>query len=98
MLEALVVLAVGFGLLLLLPLLLLKLFLGLAFGLVVLPYKLLGSLFHAGFAVVGGLAKLLAGGAAVVLGLFGVVLVVACLPLLPIIALGFFVYLIFRIF
>jgi hypothetical protein len=98
MLEALIVLAVGVGLLILLPLLLLKLLFGLLFAVVVLPFKLLGAVFHTGFAVVGGLAKLVALGGGLLLGIFGLLLLLALLPLLPVIALGVFIYLIIRIF
>ena len=98
MLEALVVLVVAFGLFVVLPLLLLKLLFGLILFVVLLPFKILGAVFHVLFKLFWGLGKLVLGGLGLLLGLLAFVLCVVLLPLLPFVLLGLFIYLLIRAF
>jgi hypothetical protein len=98
MLEALVVLVVAFGLFVVLPLLLLKLLFGVVLFVVLLPFKILGALFHVLFELFWGLGKLALGGLGLLLGLLFFVLCAVLLPLLPFVLVGFFIYLLVKAF
>lgn len=91
-------LLLAIGLFVLLPLLLLKVALGLLLWVVLLPFRLVGGMLK----IVGGVAALglkllfaLLGMAALVLGVF---LFVILLPLLPVLLLGGAIFLIFKLF
>ncbi len=98
MLETLFVLAVAFGLFVLLPLLLLKVLLGFVLWLVLLPFKLLGALFKVGLGAIGVFAKVCLSGIGVLLALVGLAFFVVLLPLLPLVVGGLLIYLVIRAF
>jgi hypothetical protein len=84
------------GVLIVVPLLMLKVLLHVVLGLILLPFKLLGGVAHVAFGLVGGLFKLLFGGA-LALGVAGlVILSIVLLPLLPFLVLGGLVWLAIR--
>jgi hypothetical protein len=92
--EALVVLFLVAGALVVIPLLALKLLCGLVF----LPFRILGAIFSVGFGLLGGLLKLLISGA-VFLGVVLVLLLsVVLLPLLPFVLLGGVIWLVVKAF
>jgi hypothetical protein len=92
MIEALVILALmGVGLLLL-PLLLLKL----ALGLVLLPFKILGAVFQVVFGLLGAVFRVLFSGVGILLGLLAAVLFFVLLPLLPLFLLGLGIWVLVR--
>ena len=100
--EALFLLVV-LGVLVLLPLLVLKVLLEVFLALIILPFKLLGGLVHGAFALVGGLFglvgglfKLVLGGAAGLVVLLLVMGSLVLLPLLPFLVLAGFVWLVVR--
>ncbi len=97
MLELLFVLAAAFGLFVVLPLLFLKLVLGAALWCLVLPFKVLGGLVELGVGLAVGLGKLAFSGAAVLAMLVGLVLCVVLLPLLPLVAIAFGVFVLVKI-
>ena len=98
MLEALFVLVVAFGLFVVLPLLLLKLLFSVVLFVVLLPFKILGAVFHVLFKLFWGLGKLALGGLGLLLGLLFFVLCVVLLPLLPFVLVGCFIYLLVKAF
>jgi hypothetical protein len=92
--EALVVLFLVAGALVVIPLLALKLLCGLVF----LPFRILGAIFSVGFGLLGGLLKLLISGV-VFLGVVLVLLLsVVLLPLLPFVLLGGVIWLVVKAF
>jgi len=98
MIELLIVCAVAFVGLLLLPLLLLKLLFAGIVMIVVLPFKLLGALAH-GLAALGKVALLGLGGLAVLAGVAVLLpLFLIALPLLPVALFGGAIWLLFKIF
>jgi hypothetical protein len=94
--EFLVMFLVGLGLLVILPLLLLKLVLGLIF----LPFKLLGLVFRVVFGVTFGILglvfKVLFSGVGLVLALLFVAAVAVLVPLIPILMIGGGLWVLFR--
>ena len=92
MLAMLVFLAVAFGLLIALPLMLVTVVLKVALGLVLLPFKILGGALRLGFGLVGGLFKLLFGAMGLLAFAVAAVLFVFVLPLLPFLILGALVW------
>jgi hypothetical protein len=92
----LVMLLVGLGLLVILPLILIKLVLGLIF----LPFKLLGLVFRVVFGVtvgrVGLVFRLLFSGVGLVLALLVAVGVALLVPLVPIVLIGVGLWLLVR--
>jgi hypothetical protein len=92
--EALVVLFLVAGALVVIPLLALKLL----YGLVFLPFRILGAIFSVGFGLLGGLLKLLISGAAFLGVVLVLVLSVVLLPLLPFVLLGGFIWLVVKAF
>ncbi len=92
--EALVVLFLVAGALVVIPLLALKLLCGLVF----LPFRILGALFSVVFGLLGGLLKLLVSGALFLGILLVVALSIVLLPLLPFVLLGGFIWLALKVF
>ena len=92
----LVMLLIGLGLLVILPLLLIKLVLGLVF----LPFKLLGLVFRVvfgvAFGVVGLVFRVLFSGAGLVLALLFAVAVAVLVPLIPFVMIGVGLWLLVR--
>src|SRR2546427_13058862 len=92
----LVMLLVGLGLLVILPLILIKLVLGLLF----LPFKLLGLVFRVvfgvTFGVVGLVFRLLFSGVGLILGLLVAVGVALLVPLIPFVLIGVGLWLLVR--
>jgi len=92
----LVMLLVGLGFLMILPLILIKLVLGLIF----LPFKLLGLVFRVVFGVTFGLVglvfRLLFSGVGLVLALLVAVGVALLVPLIPIVLIGVGLWLLVR--
>ena len=80
---ALVLLILMFGLVVMVPLMLVSVVLRVALGLVFLPFKLLGGLLRLGFGVMGGLFKLAFGAVGFLAFALGAVFCVVLLPLLP---------------
>jgi hypothetical protein len=83
----------AFCALVLVPVLLLKL----VFGLIFLPFKLVGLVFRVVFGALGGLMRVGFGLVALVGSLLAVALVVVLLPLLPFLLVGGFVWLVARL-
>ena len=92
--EALVVLLLVAGALVVIPILALKLL----FGLVLLPFRILGALFSVAFGLFGGLLKLLVSGAVFLGVLLALALSVVLLPLLPFVLLGGVIWLMVKAF
>lgn len=88
----LVILLVGLGFLVILPLMLLKLVL----GLILLPFKLLGLVFRVVFGILGLVFGLLFSGVGLVLALLVAVGVALLVPLLPIVLIGVGIWLLVR--
>jgi hypothetical protein len=88
----LVILLVGLGFLVILPLILLKLVL----GLILLPFKLLGLVFRVVFGVLGFVFGLLFSGVGLVLGLLIAIGVALLVPLLPVVLIGVGIWLLVR--
>jgi len=96
--EALLGLLVAFCILVIVPLLLLKIFIGLLWGLVMLPFKVLGAILQLAFGLLGGLAKAF-GWMVGLLGLFfGFFVLVIALPLLSLLAVAGLVWLLAKAF
>lgn len=89
---ALVAMALLIAALLALPLIILRL----AIGLVFLPFKLLGVVLRIVFGVVGLVFKVLFSGVGLLFGLLAAVFFILLLPLLPFVVLGIALYLILR--
>jgi len=89
---ALVAMALTVAALLALPLILLRL----AIGLVLLPFKLLGVVLKVVFGVVGLVFKVLFSGVGLVFALLAAVFFLVLLPLLPFALLGFGLWLVVR--
>lgn len=85
--EALFALLMVFGVLVVLPLLFLKLFFGLIWTVVSLPFRIAGAVLHLVFGVLGGLAKAFGSLVFVLAALFCGLLLVVALPLLPLVIL-----------
>ena len=83
----------AFGALVLLPLLLLKVL----FGLVALPFKLVGLVFRIVFGLFGGLLKVAFGLVGVLGALLAMAFFVVLLPLMPFLVVGGFVWLLARV-
>lgn len=83
----------AFAALVFLPLLLLKL----VFGLVALPFKLVGLAFRVVFGVLGGLFRVGFGIVGIVGGILAMAFFVVLLPLLPLLLVGGFVWLMARL-
>jgi hypothetical protein len=92
--EALVVLFLVGGALVVIPFLAFKLFCGLVF----LPFRILGAIFGVVFGLVGGLLKLLVSGALFLGILLVLAMSVVLLPLLPFVLLGGFIWLMVKAF
>lgn len=97
MLATLVFLAVAFGLLVAVPLMVVTLILKVALGLVLLPFKILGGALRLTFGLVGGLFKVLFGAMSFLAFAVAAVVFVFLLPLLPFLILGALVWGIFRL-
>jgi hypothetical protein len=98
MIGMLVTLLVFGGLVVLLPLLALRLLFGLALGLVLLPFKLLGVVFRVVGGLLGVFLKVLFSGVGLVFGLLAAVFFVVLLPLLPLLVLGALIWAMTRLF
>ena len=70
----------------------------LALGLVLLPFKILGAVFHVVFGVVGGVFRVLFSGIGVVLFVLAALAFVVLAPLLPLLILGVGVWVVARAF
>jgi len=88
----LIMLLVGLGFLVILPLLILKVVLGLIW----LPFKLLGFVLRLVFGLVFGVIGLVFSAAGVVLALLLAVGLALVVPLLPVLAIGFGIWLLVR--
>jgi len=88
MVEVLVLFGIVVCVVVLLPLLILKALIGLAVGLVTLPFKILGGLLKAVFGVVGLLFKAVFGVVGVLGGLLCGLLLLVFIPLLPFLFIG----------
>jgi hypothetical protein len=97
MLASLVFLAVAFGLLVAVPLMILTVFLKVALGLVLLPFKILGGALRLVLGLVGGVFKLLFGAMGLLAFAVAAVVFLIVLPLLPFLILGALVWGIFRL-
>ena len=97
MLEALFVLVVAFGLFVVLPLLILKAVFGVALWCLLLPFKVLGGLLELAVGLAVGLGKIAVSGAAVLAILLGLALCLVLVPLLPLAAVAFGVFLLVKI-
>ena len=84
------------GVLIILPLLMLKVLLHVFLGLILLPFRLLGGVFHLGLGLAGGIFKLLFWGAVAIGSIVLVVGAIILLPLLPFLVLGGLVWLAIR--
>ena len=89
----LIFLMFAFAALVLLPLLFLKVL----FGLVVLPFKLVGLVFRIVFGLFGGLLRVGFGLVAVVAALLAMAFFLVLLPLMPFLIVGGFVWLLARL-
>ena len=89
----LIFLVFAFGALVFLPLLLLKVL----FGLVLLPFRLVGLVFRIVFGLFGGLLKVGFGLVGLVVGILALAFFVVLLPLLPFLVVGGFVWLLARL-
>jgi hypothetical protein len=89
----LIFLMIAFCALVVLPVLLVKV----VFGLLVLPFKLLGLVFRVVFGVLGGLFRVGFGLVALAGSLLAVALCVVLLPLLPFLLVGGFVWLVVQL-
>lgn len=89
MLGALFGFAILMFLVVLVPLLALRLIFGLAMGLLLLPFKLLGAAFRVVFGLVGVVFKVLFTGAGLLVGLAALIVGVVLVPLLPLLLAGF---------
>jgi len=96
--EALLGLLIAFCVLVIVPLLLLKVFIGLLWGLIALPFKVLGALLHLAFGLLGGLARAFAWMVGLLGLLFGFLVLVIALPLLPLLAVAGVVWLLAKAF
>ena len=92
--EALLVLLLVAGALIVIPLLALKVLLGLVF----LPFRILGALFGVLFGLAGALVKLLVSGMVALGVALALVLCVVLLPLLPFVLIGGFIWLLIKAF
>jgi hypothetical protein len=90
------VLALTLAALVALPLLLVRLVIGVAFSLLMLPFKLLGLVLRITFGVVGVVFKILFSGLGLVFGLLAAVFVLVLVPLLPFVLIGLGVWLVVR--
>lgn len=97
MIAMMVLLAVAFGFVVLLPLLLVTTVLRVALGLVFLPFKLLGGVFRLGFGLFGGLLKVGFGAAGLLAFVVGALFCVVLLPLLPFLIVGAMVWAFFSL-
>lgn len=95
--EVLFVLVVAFGLFVVLPLLILKAVFGVALWCLLLPFKVLGGLVELAVGLAVGLGKIAVSGAAVLAILLGLVLCVVLVPLLPLAAIAFGVFVLVKI-
>jgi len=98
MLATLLFLVLAFGLLVMVPLMLVSAILKVAVGLVLLPLRLLGGALHLVFGLVGGVFKLLFGAAGLLALVVGGFVLLVALPLLPLLFLGAVVWAILRLF
>ena len=89
----LIFLMLAFGAFVLVPLLLLKL----VFGLVFLPFKLVGLVFRVVFGALGGLVRVGFGLVGVIGGLLAMAFFLVLLPLMPLLLVGGFVWLVARL-
>ena len=93
---ALLALALMVAAVVLLPLLILRVAFGLVFGLLFLPFKLLGLVLKVAFGVVGLVFRVLFSGVGLVFGLLAAVFVLVLLPLLPFALVGLGLWLVLR--
>jgi len=90
---------IGLALLCMLALLLIiKIFFGLALGLVLLPFRILGAALHLVLGILSAVTKAFFGVLGVVGGVLAFGLVLLALPLLPFLLLGCFVWVLVRAF
>ena len=80
------------------PLLALRLIFGLAMGLLLLPFKLLGAALRVVFGLLGVVFKVVFTGAGILAGLLALVLAVVLVPLLPLLLVGFVFWAFVRLF
>jgi hypothetical protein len=90
----LVGLVFAFGALVMLPIILVKVL----FGLILLPFRIAGGAFRLVFGVLGGVFRLGFALVGLVAGILGFVFFLLLLPLLPLILLGGFVWLLTKAF
>ncbi|MFI5183140.1 MAG: hypothetical protein ACHQNV_01985 [Vicinamibacteria bacterium] len=95
--AALLFMFMVFGLVVMLPLLVVSVALRVAVGLALLPFKLLGGLLRLGFGVIGGLLRLAFGAVGFLALALGVVFCVVLLPLLPFLIVGGLLFAIVRL-
>jgi hypothetical protein len=93
---ALLALALMVAAVVLLPLLILRVAFGLVFGMLFLPFKLLGLVLKVAFGVVGLVFRVLFSGVGLVFGLLAAVFVLVLLPLLPFALVGLGLWLVLR--
>ena len=96
MIELLVVGVLVMAAAVILPLLALKLLLELGLGILMLPFKILGGVFHALFGALGFVFKLVGGLLGAVVTVVAVILALVFLPLLPLFIVGGLVWMIVR--
>lgn len=96
MLEALLLLMLLFGAVVLVPLLAFKLLFQLLLGLLLLPFRIIGLAFRVVFGVFGVLAGLLGAGLGLVGAAFGLLLVLVLIPLFPLVFLAGIVWLLVK--
>lgn len=97
MLEALIVLGLAFLLFVVLPLMLIGLALKALVWILVLPFRILGALFGIFAGVAGVVLKIAGFGLALLLGLFATAVTVVFLPLLPLLLIALFVWLLVKL-
>ena len=96
MVEFVVCAILGFLALVILPLLAVGLVLRLVFGLIVLPFKVVGAVAGTAVGIAGGVAKLGFGLLAMLAGVLAVLGVVLLIPLIPLVLIGGLIWLVAR--
>jgi hypothetical protein len=94
---ALLFLTLMFGLVVMVPLVLVSVVLKVALGLAFLPFKLLGGVIRLGFGVMGGLFRLAFGAVGLLAFAMGAIFCVVLLPLLPFLIVGGLIFAIVRL-
>jgi hypothetical protein len=97
MLEAVLISALVLGALIVVPLIAILVVGKLVFALILLPFRIIGAFVGAAVGILGAVAKILVVGAGLIVGLTLLAGGIALIPLIPVILLALFVWLLARL-